>query len=384
MLSNTIPFYIFIIGFYILSFINVIPLKIKREQILFLKTISIFLLVVFAGCRWSPWEVGVDANIFDYDTYKIIYNTQLRLSNLFEDYQNSDYTIKTMEFGYICYSNLMHFIIGDNYNLYLLVTNTLLIYLLFRSFKVNGIIGGYFFLTFFYLSRLYLQYNFIIMRQAIALMIVWYAFYFLSTNHHKKFYLITIFASLFHSTALITLITPLLLKINIRNGLYITTCIIIFILNVLHITDLLLVNGIDAILSIFGNDGIGRYAQYILFDSETRGLNLLNFIEITPFIWISIRYKNDLIESSIGYMYVKMLYIYIFLMILTMNFGFLTRMTQYFMFSYIYLLHFYIVKVNSKNKRLILSILGLYLFIYASRYILIWFYKTPYSFFLFK
>lgn len=382
MLSNTYPFFILIFGFYILSFINVIPKRIIKEQQDFFKIIAILLLVIFAGCRWSPWEIGIDADIFDYDTYKIIYNSPIKISNFIQDYFNSNYTIRTMEIGYVFYSTIMRYLIGDNYNIYLLITNTILIYLLFKSFKVNGITGGFFFLCFFYISRLYLQYNFIIMRQAIALMIIWYAFHYIAQGQKYKFYIATIIATLFHSTALITIFTPFLLKINIKKGVFIFICISLFLCNILRITDAIIINTIDIILSLFGKDGIGRFAKYLILEAEGRGMNLLNFIEIIPFVWIATKYKKDLNSFPIGSMYVKMLYIFIFMMIITMNFGFLTRITQYFMFPYIYLLYFYIVKVQSRNKRIILSILGFYLLIYACRYIMIWFYVTPYSFFL--
>lgn len=382
MLSNTYPFFLLVFGFYILSFINVIPLKIVKEQRDFFKIVVILLLVIFAGCRWSPWEIGIDADIFDYDTYKLVYNAPIKISNFYQDYLNSDYQVKTMEIGYVIYSTIMRFLIGDNYNIYLLTTNALLIYLLFKSFKANGITSGFFFLCYFYISRLYLQYNFIIMRQAIALMIIWYAFHYIAIGKKYKFYIATIISTLFHSTALIAILTPLLLKVKIKKGLFIFICLSLFLCNILRITDTIFINSLDAVLSLFGKEGIGRFAKYILLESEGRGMNLLNFIEIIPFVWIATKYKKDLCNNPTGSMYVKMLYIFIFSMILTMNFGFLTRMTQYFMFPYIYLLYFYIVRTKSKNKRLILSIIGFYLLVYACRYIMIWFYTTPYSFFL--
>ena len=264
----------------------------------------------------------------------------------------------------------------------MLVTNAFLIYLLFKSFKVNGITGGFFFLSFIYLSRLYLQYNFIVMRQAIALMIVWYAFHYIVIGKRYKFYIAIIIATLFHSTALIAMFTPFLLKIKLKKWLFVFLCILLFICNILRVTDFIIVNTIESVLSLFGKDGIGRFAKYFILEGAGRGMNLLNFIEIIPFIWISTKYRRELQSNAFGSMYVKMLYIFIFAMIVTMNFGFLTRMTQYFMFPYIYLLYFYIVRIKSKNKRLVLSLLGFYFLIYVCRYIMIWFYKTPYSFFL--
>lgn len=382
MLSNTFSFFLLVFGFYILSFINVIPLKIVKEQRDFFKIVAVFFLVIFAGCRWSPWEIGVDADIFDYDTYKIVYQAPIRISHFYQDYLSSDYQVRTMEVGYVFYSTIMRYLIGNNYNIYLLITNAILIFLLFRSFKVNGITRGFFFLCFFYIARLYLQYNFIIMRQAIALMIIWSAFHYIAIGKKYKFYIATIIATLFHSTALIAVFTPFFLKIKMKKNIFIFICISLFLCNILRITDTIFISSLDAVLSLFGQDGIGRFAKYILLEEGRRSMNLLNFIEIIPFVWIATKYNKELCNNPIGSMYVKMLYIFIFSMIVTMNFGFLTRMTQYFMFPYLYLLYFYIARTETKNKRLILSVIGFYLLVYACRYIMIWFYTTPYSFFL--
>ena len=99
----------------------------------------------------------------------------------------------------------MLLLIWNNFNLYLLFTNFLLVVLFYKSMKQNEIRTGLFFILFFFAARLYLQYNFILLRQAIAMTIIWmWAFPFLLRKEKIKFLLCLIcLAAAFHYTALI-------------------------------------------------------------------------------------------------------------------------------------------------------------------------------------
>ena len=88
MISNIIPFMIFILFFFVLSFMDTFSIKVNdniKKQLLFF---SLCVLVVFAGCRWSSYEVGYDIAIFDYGTYKNIYNSPLSIFNFLSEYSN--------------------------------------------------------------------------------------------------------------------------------------------------------------------------------------------------------------------------------------------------------------------------------------------------------
>lgn len=71
MISNAIPFLLFILFFYVLSFIDTFSLKVNNDIKIQFLLFSLCLLVIFAGGRWSSLEVGYDVGIFDYGTYKI-------------------------------------------------------------------------------------------------------------------------------------------------------------------------------------------------------------------------------------------------------------------------------------------------------------------------
>ena len=52
--------------------------------------------------------MGYDIAIFDYGTYKNIYNSQLSIFNFFSEYASSDLEIQSQEIGYVFYSSLCH------------------------------------------------------------------------------------------------------------------------------------------------------------------------------------------------------------------------------------------------------------------------------------
>lgn len=389
MIGNVIPFILFILFFYVLSFIDVFSLKVADDIKSLLLLFSLCLLILFAGGRWSSLEVGYDVGIFDYGTYKNIYNSPLNISSFFSDYKEAGWEIRGQEIGYVFYSSLCYHLFGSNFNLYLLFTNLLLIGLLYKSLKYNEIRVGLFFILFFFAARLYLQYNFILLRQAMAMTIVWvWAFPFLLKEEKLKFCFFVCLAAAFHYTALIALLA-LVMNRNLNIKYIIIAICFFFILSTTKVIDKIILLVIEKGLSILGSsEGIGeKLSKYLLEseDGEFRGLNMLTFIESIPFVYIVRKYRNILYGSFIGRFYSNMFYIFLLLLAITMNFGFLTRMCQYFIFSYFFLFSFFIKNASSVSERKgMLFLFSNYLLIYSIRYIFIWFYSTEYSFFLFK
>lgn len=383
MLTNILPFFLFSLFFYLISLLDSLPIKLPSNQNKMVLCCSFIVLVIFAGCRWSSWRVGYEAGIFDYDTYKNVFEAPISIINFVNDYLDADITVRQMEIGYIWYSAFMHTIIGDHYNIFLLATNFLLIVLLFRGFKINKIFYGLWFILFFYAARLYLQYNFIMMRQAIAMMLIWFAFHYILCGKMKYYFIIVSLAFMIHFSAIICFFIPLLLKIRIKEKLFWLIVLIFFVLNITKISNSIILGGIEYILSFFDTDGARRLVNYVIMnEEESQGLNLLTFIEAIPFFYIVHYYKRDLLSTKEGHFYYNMLFVFIFLLTLTMNFSFLTRMCQYLMYSYIYLLSFYYAHSTATNRYMFFSVFGLYLLVYVFRYNMIWFYTTPYSFFL--
>ena len=377
MIENIIPFVCFIIFFFIISLTDTIPINftVKSRKVLYYS--SFFVLIIFAGCRWSSWEIGYETWIFDYDSYHKVYDEALPLKSFFTSYTDASIEVKQIDIGYLLWNSIAKNIIGDNYNLYLLFTNTIIIILLFAAFKKNNITGGIFFIIFFYASRLYFQYNFTLMRQAISIVIIWYALQYLTKHNLKKYILLVCIATTFHFSAIVCFLFPFLKKIKINTYLYFTILITSIVLGYLGVTNQLIEGVLTTTLNSMGLPISDKLTRYLDFEGES---NILNFAEAIPFLYMAISSKNKLIKTQEGKFYYNMLFCYVLLMAITMNFFFITRFWHYMIISYIYILSYY---YNSNKHRILFYILTLYFLIYAMRYIMIWFYDVPYSCFLF-
>lgn len=377
MFENVLPFFCFIFFFFILSFLDIKHISYSSKLGKTVFVLAVFVLICFAGCRWSPWEVGVQSWIFDYDTYHTVFNEALPVKRFFYNYVNAPSEVQQMDIGYLLWNSVAHLIVGDNYNLFLLLTNAILVFLLLKGFVRNNITNGIFFILFFYTSRLYLQYNFILIRQAISLVIVWYAFRHLIHNNLKRYYFFVFIAISFHFSALICLFFPLVKKIHFKDSWYFTLLAVLLAIGFLGVSGQIIKSVLNISLSAVGIPMADRLIKYLELEG---GSNILNFVEAVPFFYIAITNRKELLSSPEGRLYHNMLYCFIFLMAVTMNLSFFTRFWQYMIISYFYLLSYYHGKTCNRDLFLLLSC---YCLLYSFRYIMIWFYDVPYSCFLF-
>ena len=85
MISNIIPFLLFVLCFWMLAQVDALPLKISPPHKRVLLLFALCILMVFAGGRWSHYEVGYDLPVFDYGTYKNIYLSPLYIPDFFQE-----------------------------------------------------------------------------------------------------------------------------------------------------------------------------------------------------------------------------------------------------------------------------------------------------------
>lgn len=384
MFSRTVPFLAFVVFFWALSQVDVFSVRLSNSHRSLLLLSALCVLMVFAGGRWSSLEVGYDMPIFDYGTYKNVFLSPLNIFGFLEEWESADYEIRAMEPGYVFYSSICSLLFGNHYSSYLLFTNVLLIFLFYKSLRNNNIRKAYLFLFFFLAARLYLQYHFIMLRQAIAMSIVWtWGFPCLVNGKRVKFVLYVLMATMFHFTALISL-AAMMFNRQFRTEYFVCGFMVLLVLNLIGVMDKLFFSLMQTGVAMAGlPEAIGEKVLKYVDDDGRRSLNLLTFVEAIPFGYIAMRYKKELYSTAFGKFYHNMFYVFILLLALTMNFGFLTRACQYFMFSYFFLLAFYFLKVQqTAEKKLFLFLLSCYFLVYSVRYIFIWFYDTGYSFFL--
>lgn len=379
MVENIVPFFCFIFFFFVLSLVDTVPIRISARQHHILYNIACFVLICFAGCRWSSWEKGYDTDIFDYDTYQIVYKESPALDSFIRDYKEAPLEVKQMDVGYVLWNSLAHAILGDNYNLFLLLTNAIVVTILLAVFKRMSAKRGLFFIIFFYAARLYLQYNFTLVRQAIAIVIIWYALNYLINGNLRKYIFSVIFASIFHFSAIICVFFPLINKLRINVYVYFILLLAAIIFSLTGMTSEIIELILNMIFNALGLPITNRLSIYLNLEG---GANVLNFIEAIPFFYIAISNRKQLLSTYEGKLYYNMLFCFVLLTACFMTFSFFTRLWQYMIICYIYLIS-YIFKYNQKQYLYLVNVLLLYCLLYSVRYIMMWFYHVPYSCFLF-
>ena len=221
--ENYIVYICFYLFFLLFALIDASTVKLNIRERKFFLTVLVGVLGMFAGCRW--FDVSVGGEIFDYAAYKYVYENPLNIGSFWEGFQNSDNYIRSMDPGYVLLSSLFSYLFS-NANIYFLLISFLTVHLLVKGFQRNRIDQYIFLLIYIYVTRLYIQYNFIMMRQALAIVIVWWAMPFIFQHRKWKFWGYCLLASLFHFSALIAMIMPLFYKVRISR--WIGLCVIIF------------------------------------------------------------------------------------------------------------------------------------------------------------
>lgn len=377
MFSGIFPFILFLLYFWALSFFDSCPSTINSQTRKSILIYSWILLALFAGCRWSDADLN-SLGIFDYGAYKHVYDNSLDISNFYIEYLLSDNYVKSMDVGYVFLSSFFRNYTAISPNLFFLLINCLSIVLLYKGFKRNKISSIPFLIISIYACRLYFQYNFIMMRQALAMAIVWYSIPYIINRKIWKFILSCIVAALLHFSAIFFL-SVIFFRKNIFPSSKSIICIfsILFLLGFLGITDSFINLIIQNFTNILGLNA--RFSFYMEADAYKRGINLLNFVEILPFIYLALQYRNNLHQSKYGLLFFNMLIFYTVFLLLTMNFSALTRISSYFIYSYFFILSFCWKYIRARDKVIFGSVLSSYFLIYGIRFALANFKDIIYS-----
>ena len=369
-----LPYIILLVVFFILANIDTHNIRFsKQSSYNMLYYMAIVIMVLFAGCRWFDVPLFQDGEwiIFDYSAYEHVYNNPLSNgSDFFSDFFSSDRYIKSMDFGYVYLSSFFSNYVFSNANLFFLLISAVTITFFAKGLKRNNIQYGIFLILFIYLSRLYFQYNFIMMRQALAMAICWWAIPYIQERRFWKFLLFCCLGGLMHFSGFFFIIAYFFPKFKFSNTFLLITLPILFILSVTGMIDksiLFLVERMGHFVNISD-----RVAIYLHGSSYSRGINPLNYLEIAPFLYFAVKYRKNICMTENGKFFFNMLIVYTLFMILTMNFMGLTRISSYYIYSYLYITSYVFKNTEIYTNRIMYGYaLCIYFMIYGIRFLLI-------------
>src|ERR1035437_7444476 len=185
----------------------------KQNKKIFI--LSFFILLLIGGLRGI--SVGTDTI-----NYKDLY---------------SGVELKGFEVGYYY---LNDYIISHGYNFQIMIFISMLLCLFPVFFVVNRISSRPLLSITLYVLLYFYFNSFNVMRQSIAISVFFLALYFLQKNNKFGYFISIIIAALFHTTALIVLVTYPFYKINMHKFIYIILILISFLIGALNIFPLIL------------------------------------------------------------------------------------------------------------------------------------------------
>ena len=382
MFLNLTPFLVVIVLSFLLANIDILWIKVSARTKHVLTVGIVTILAVFAGGRW--YNIPFGEGIFDYSVYEHLYKNALNTGNFMHEYLNhDDIHFRGMDIGYMFINSIFSNYVFDSPNLFFMLISGVNMYLLMKSFKLNGIENILLLVVFIYLNRLFFQYNYIMMRQSLAMAIVWCAIPLAVQRRFWPFFMVCITAATIHFTAIFFLLTYWLPKIRFSNLFILLVFPLLFILGITKATDTFILSLIEMALTSFSLGIDARLLAYIV--SDIGGVNLLNFVEIAPFLFFALKYRSEICETPQGTLFFNMFIFYVLFLILTMNFMIFTRFSSYYIYSYFFIISATYRYIQNRGVKMMLGyFLVLYFTIYGIRFLVANFLIHGYNFFLFQ
>lgn len=370
-MMTILPYLTFFFVFFLMANFDVCEINLNRKSRKLLYLLALALMILFAGFRWFDYPLNSEPGvwkIFDYSAYEHVYYNGPSLGNFIAEFASSDAYVKSMDIGFVYISSFFSHFIFSNANLFFLLISFVTVILFSKGLSRNHINYGIFVVLFIFLTRFYFQYNFIMMRQAIAMAIVWWAIPFVIERKFWSFFLLCAIGAIFHFTALLFVIVYILPKFNFSNKFLLILLPVLLALSIVGVTDKILLLFIVKGLSIIGLGD--KVATYIGSDMYSKGINPLNFLEIAPFLYFAIKYRIAMCSTEYGRFFFNLFVLYVVFLLVFMNFMALTRISSYYLYSILFIVSFTIERMKLYSNRAIYRYLFMmYFFIYGVRFI---------------
>lgn len=368
---NMLPYILLFFVFFLMAHFDVWDIKINRRSRNGMYLFALALMVMFAGFRWFDYPLNPEPGIwriFDYSAYEYVYNNPLSLTNFVEDFMAADMHTKGMDIGYVYISSFFSNYIFADANIFFLLLSAVTVLIFAKGLSRNHIHYGIFIVLFIFLTRLYFQYNFIMMRQAIAMVIVWWAIPFAVERRFWKFFTFCVLGGVFHFTAVLFVIVYFLPRLRFSNKLLVYLLPTLLIMSVTGVTDIVLLFIMEKGLALVGMGD--KVAAYIGNEVYSKGINPLNFLEIAPFLYFAIKYREPMCASKQGLFFFNLFILYVIFLLVTMNFMALTRISSYYLYSFLFIVSFAFERIKIYGNRVIYGYaFMLYFFVYGVRFI---------------
>ena len=335
----------FYIGIFAICFIAAIlnyKLKNEKEKRIFEISILIFLCII-SGTRYNLGGT-------DYFVYKTVYDVVPTITEFnFESVQNINGTFG-MEKGYLLYNSIIK-TLGFSFYGFTLINSIIFYTCLYIGLK--RYIKNFNFFLIIFLYKMFFYDTFISMRQSVSMVIFFIALQFIEKKKPVKYWILCTIALFFHNSAIILFPLYFIRNFKISKKTFMIINIVGLIFLILNITGIFVFNPINVINILFSNNSIALEKSNSYFDI-TEKISIIHSLEyfviaiILYFNYEYIQNKNDKSKLVINIFIILM-----FIFTVMRGFVIITRIKDYFLWTYSIILYYLMENQEIKKKNII-------------------------------
>lgn len=341
-------FYFTLFTFIVLMYLINSALIAKDRWIV--EILTIFVLILVSGTR-------IDIGGWDYSVYKTVFDSLPKIDVFILNISrvNELYTTYGHEIGFLFFNSLVKTL---NFNFY---GFTLINAFIFYSILYIGLkryFKNFNFFLILFLYKLFFYNTFISMRQSMTLAIFFLALQFLEEKKFIKYMLLCFVSVLFHNASIILFPVYLLNFYKLDKKLFALINFIFAPLIIISFYNLSILNIFSFVLDFSISPVIKSKLMNFFFSNQSVSLSLLNSIEyflITILVFINfdkLKKYNPRFE-----LFVKLFLILLPMFTLFRNYEILTRLKDYFIFTYAILLSYILESVSIANRKIIICLI---------------------------
>lgn len=323
---------------------------------------EIAILIILCVVSGTRYNLGGS----DYFVYKTVYKSVPLIQNFDFNTVQKIYGTFGMEKGYLFFNSLVK-TLGFNFYGFTLINSIIFYMCLYIGLKRYIKNFNYFLVIFLY--KMFFYDTFISLRQPIAMAIFFIALQFIEKREPIKYWLLCLLAFTFHNSAIILLPLYFINKIKISKKMFKIINIIGLVFLILNMTGIFVFNPTGIVNKIFSSNenALEKAEGYFETDEKISIIHTLEYYLIAIIIYFNYDYVQNKDEHS-NYI-LNLFLILMFIFTLLRGFVIITRIKDYFLWTYPVILYYLIENKECRNK-IVLSITSVIICLYGyMRYI---------------
>lgn len=336
--------------FYITLFLFLLLMLLFSEKVLAkdkwkIEIFTIFVLIVVSGTRLN---IGGT----DYFVYKSVFYSLPKITLFLKDFTeiNSKYLTYNFEIGYLFLNSIVK-TMNINFYGYTLIHS--IIFYLSLYFGLRKYITNYNFFLIVFIYKLFFYNTFISMRQSITLAIFILSLTFLEKRRFIPYFTICIFASIFHTAALVLIPIYFITYLRVDRNIFILLVLIFLPSLVISTFNFPILKIFEFVKYFIVNPEVIVKMNKFLFSTPEYSLSIIHSIEYLLISLYIVLNFNNISKNPNSDIFIKLFLFLLPIFTLFRNYEILTRFKDYFVISYGVLLSYSYSFTKQEKAKLI-------------------------------